>query len=270
MLIDTHAHLDFPDFADDLDGVLARAADHGVLEIVTIGIDVASSRRAVALAQDLPRVFATVGIHPHGAQVLGDPTLEELRGLARQHRVVAIGEIGLDYYRDRQPRDVQRQCLGQQLELAVRTELPVVIHVRAAYADFMAIIADYVTELPGVVLHCFAGDWEVAERALDWGFYLSIPGTVTFAKAELQQQVAQRAPLERLLLETDAPFLAPVPYRGKTNEPSFLRYTAQKVADLRRIPLEELARATTENATTVFKLDGWRQQRQDVGNRGGL
>jgi TatD DNase family protein len=254
MLIDTHAHLDFPEFAGDLNGVLMRAADNGVTRIVTIGIDVASSSRAVELAQSLPQVFATVGIHPHGATVLSDQTLDDLRRLARQRRVVAIGEIGLDYYRDRQPRDIQRQCLRQQLDLAVELGLPVVIHVRSAYPDFMSMIEDYAAALPGVVLHCFSGDWEVAERALEWGFYLSIPGTVTFAKAEIQQQVVQRMPLERLVLETDAPFLAPVPYRGKSNEPSYLLYTAQKVADLRRVPLEAVARQTALNAEQVFDL----------------
>jgi TatD DNase family protein len=174
--------------------------------------------------------------------------------LGRQPRVVAIGEIGLDYYRDRQPRDIQQRCLRQQLELAVELKLPAVIHVREAYEDFLTVISDYAGSLTGLVLHCFSGDWPVARRCLELGGYLSIPGTVTFAKADTQQQVVRQAPLERLLLETDAPFLAPVPYRGKTNEPSYLLHTAQKIAELRGLPLAEVARQTTENARSVFRL----------------
>jgi TatD DNase family protein len=253
MLIDTHVHLDFPEFAD-LDGVLARAAQNGILEMVTIGIDAASSGQAVALAQSHERIYATVGLHPHGAAVLIAERLDELRGLGRQSRVVAIGEIGLDYYRDRQPRDIQQRCLRQQLELAVELKLPAVIHVRDAYEDFLTVISDYARSLTGLVLHCFSGDWPVARRCLDLGGYLSIPGTVTFAKADIQQQVVRQAPLERLLLETDAPFLAPVPYRGKTNEPSYLLHTAKKIAALKELPLAEIARQTTENARNVFHL----------------
>jgi TatD DNase family protein len=253
MLIDTHVHLDFPEFAD-LHGVLDRAAQHGVLELVTIGIDAASSRQAVALAQCHPQVYATVGLHPHGAKVLNEQMLDELRGLGRQARVVAIGEIGLDYYRDRQPRDIQKQCLRQQLELAVELMLPAVIHVREAYDDFLTVIEDYARSLTGLVLHCFSGDWQMARRCLELGGYLSIPGTVTFAKAQLQQEVARKAPMDRLLVETDAPFLAPVPYRGKTNEPSYLLHTAEKLAELRALPFSDVARQTTENARRVFRL----------------
>jgi TatD DNase family protein len=253
MLIDTHVHLDFPEFAD-LDGVLSRAAQNGVLEMVTIGIDAASSRQAVTLAQTHARIYATVGLHPHGASVLNTERLDELRGLGRESRVVAIGEIGLDYYRDRQPRDIQQRCLRQQLELAVELKLPAVFHVRDAYEDFLSILSDYAGSLAGLVLHCFSGDWPVARRCLELGGYLSIPGTLTFAKADIQQQVVRHAPLERLLVETDAPFLAPVPYRGKTNEPSYLLHTAQKLAELRGLPLAEVARQTTENARSVFRL----------------
>jgi len=260
MLIDTHAHLDFPELAHDLTSVLERAARASVLEIVTIGIDIPSSEQAVKLARSHSQVYASVGIHPHGARHLDGEILRALRDLARQERVVAVGEIGLDYYRDRQPRPAQRECLRQQLELACEEELPVVFHIRDAYEDFLEIIKDYTSALRGAVMHCFSGNWEVAGRCLDLGFYLSIPGTVTFAKAEVQQDVVRRAPLDRLLVETDAPFLAPVPYRGKDNEPSYVLYTARKIAELRGCSLEEVAARTTANARRVFRLERWEGQ----------
>ena len=255
MLIDTHVHLDFPEFVQ-LDQVLSRAFTNGVHEMVTIGIDPDSSRKAVALAQDHADIHATVGLHPHGARILDQSMLEELRHLGRHPRAVAIGEIGLDYYRDRQPRNIQRQCLRQQLELAIELRLPVVIHVRDAYADFLEIIHDYARLLDGLVLHCFSGDWAVARKCLDLGGYLSIPGTITYAKAQIQQEVVRKAPLDRLLLETDAPFLAPVPHRGKSNEPAYLLHTAQKVAELRGLHLAIVAESTTANARAVFHLIG--------------
>jgi TatD DNase family protein len=259
MLIDTHAHLDFPEFSEDLKGVLERANEAGVKKVVTIGISLTSSRKAVELANTHPEIHATVGIHPHGASSLTDQQLETLENLARSKRVLAIGEVGLDYYRDRQPRDIQQECLRQQLGLACKIELPVVFHIREAHGDFFTVIKDYVPALKGVVLHCFSGDWTVAKRCLDMGFYLSIPGTVTFPKAEIQQKVVRLAPLDRLLLETDAPYLAPVPFRGKVNEPAFVLYTAQKVANLRRCSLEEVAHQTTTNAHNIFGIESLTQ-----------
>jgi TatD DNase family protein len=254
MLIDTHAHLDFPELARDLDSVMERASRAGVREIVTIGIDVESSRRAVKLAEADPRIYATVGVHPHGAQHLEEPIMNILRRLAGSKRVVAVGEIGLDYYRDRQPRPIQQQCLRQQVELACELGLTAVFHVRDAHSDFLDIIRDYEGSLRRAVLHCFSGDWAIAEKALDMGFYLSIPGTVTYPKSEVQQDVVRRCPSDRLLLETDAPFLAPVPFRGKDNEPSYVLYTAQKVAQLRQATLDEVAHQTTLNAHAAFGI----------------
>ncbi len=253
-LIDTHAHLDFPEFSD-LEAVLSRAAQKGVAEIITIGIDLPSSARAVELAQSRPELYATVGIHPHDAFDLDPRSLDRLRDLSRRDRVLAVGEIGLDYYRDRQPRPLQRECLHRQLELACEVGLPVVFHIRDAYDDFMSIIKTYVGSLQGVVLHCFSGDWAIARRCLDLGFYLSVPGTVTFPKATKLQEVVRRAPLDRLLLETDAPYLTPVPFRGKPNEPSYVFHTAEKVAELRGASLTEVARQTTRNAHGVFRME---------------
>jgi TatD DNase family protein len=254
MLIDTHAHLDFPEFANDLEGVLNRARNAGVLEVVTIGIDLGSSRKAVELSQSHSEIYATVGIHPHDAFALTAKDREALEALAGQERVLAIGEMGLDYYRDRQPRPLQRQCFRQQLEIACQTGLPAIFHIREAHADFLEIVKDYAGSLRGGVLHCFSGDWTVAEHCLEMGFYLSIPGTVTFPKAEVLQGVVRETPLNRLLIETDAPYLAPVPHRGKVNEPAFALHTAIKIAELRRCALEEVAQQTTANARTVFRM----------------
>jgi TatD DNase family protein len=255
MLIDTHAHLDFPELSKDLTAVLERAAGNDVKEIITIGIDLESSRKAVKLAQSIDNVFATVGIHPHDAFRLDEGSRSKFLDLARQNRVLAIGEIGLDFYRDRQPRAIQKECLRQQLEMACEVRLPGVFHIRDAYEDFLEIIPDYLPRLAGGVLHCFSGDWAMAKRCLDLGFYLSVPGTVTFSKAATIQEVARRAPLDRLLIETDAPYLAPVPFRGKTNEPSYVVYTARKIAELRQCSFEEVARQTTRNAHQVFRME---------------
>ena len=256
MLVDTHAHLDFPEFVDDLDSVLQRAKKNGVEKIITIGISISTSHKAIQLANEYSDIFATAGIHPHSARDLSEQECAELKQLARDEKVVAIGEIGLDYYRDRQPRDVQRECMRRQLELACEMKLPAVFHVRDAYRDFLEIVQVYSSTMNGGIMHCFAGDWEVARKCLDLGFYLSLPGTVTFPKAQHQRETAGKAPLERLLLETDAPFLAPVPYRGKVNEPSFLTFTAREVAKLRQCGWEEIAEQTTANAYLVFSLPG--------------
>ncbi|MEN6485183.1 MAG: TatD family hydrolase [Syntrophobacteraceae bacterium] len=254
MLIDTHAHLDMPELGGDLDGVLTRAAAAGVGEIITIGVDLPSSCKALELARNCRRIYATVGVHPHDSFPLDEEAVGELIRLAGQERVVAIGEIGLDYYWDHQPRAVQQECLRRQLELAAEVALPVVFHIRNAYEDFMDIIRDYAGDLAGGVMHCFSGDWGVAEFCLDLGFYLSIPGTVTFPKSGVQQDVVRRAPADRLLVETDSPYLAPVPWRGKVNEPAFVACTARKVAELRDCTFEEIAGQTTGNARRAFGL----------------
>jgi TatD DNase family protein len=255
-LVDTHAHLDFPEFSRDLPAVLERASRAGVLKIVTIGIDLESSRKAVELAEQHEHIYATVGIHPHGARRLDDGTVDSMRRLAAHKKVVAVGEIGLDYYRDRQPRPAQRECFQQQVELACELGLAAVFHVRDAHEDFLRLISPFAGKLRRGVLHCFSGDWTVAEEALGMGFYLSIPGTVTYPKAQAQQEVVRRCPMNRLLIETDAPFLAPVPFRGRDNEPAYVLYTAQKIAQLRQCSLDEVAHHTTLNAHDAFGIPG--------------
>ena len=253
-LIDTHAHLDFPEFFDCIPATLQRAREAGVQKVITIGIDIESSRKSVALAQSFDSVHAVAGIHPHDSFVLDAGSLKELEDILRSDRVVAVGEIGLDYYRDRKPHPVQLDCMRRQIELACKVRMPAVFHVRDAWDDFFRIIPEYIPSLPESVMHCFSGDWEIARKCLDMGFYLSIPGVVTFPKSGVLQDVAARAPLDRLLVETDAPYLAPVPYRGKTNEPAFVLHTARKVAELRNEPLEKIAGYTTRNAKSVFRI----------------
>lgn len=254
MLIDSHAHLDFPEFAGDMQGVLDRARQNGVTRVITIGIDAASSAAAADLALAHPSIYATAGIHPHDARHLTPGETDALRAIALRPKVLAIGETGLDYYRNRQPREIQRNCLRMQIELARDLKLPVVFHIREAFDDFFTIASEYASVLEGSILHCFSGDWKTARRCLDMGFHLSIPGTVTFSKAETQQDVARKAPLDRLLVETDAPYLAPVPYRGKVNEPSYVLHTARKIAELRGMAFEDLATATTANTLRAFHI----------------
>jgi TatD DNase family protein len=253
-LIDTHAHLDFPEFADSIPAVIQRALKAGVSTIVTIGIDIDSSRKAAEIAGSCDRIYASAGIHPHASFSPDAGDLRELEKIAANRRVVAIGEIGLDYFRDRQPHPIQIECMRRQIETAVKIAKPVIFHIRDAWEDFFRIVPEFAPSLPPCVMHCFSGDWTVARRCMDLGFYLSIPGVVTFSKAQTLQDVVKRAPLDRLLVETDSPYLAPVPYRGKTNEPAFVLHTAGKIAECRKEPLEQVAAQTTQNARTVFRM----------------
>lgn len=254
LLVDTHCHLDFEDLAGEHESILARAKQVGVEQVITIGIDLPSSRRAIALAEANGAIYATIGIHPHNARALSSKDIQELLTLGRKSQVVAYGEIGLDFYRNYKPRPVQTSCLHEQLNVARELGLPVVIHDREAHEEVLQILRDQKAWEIGVAMHCFSGDWMFAKKCLDLGLYLSIAGPVTYAKAQILQNVARQCPLDRLLLETDAPFLAPVPKRGKRNEPAFLIHTAEKIASLRNIPLEKVARQTTSNARRLFKL----------------
>jgi TatD DNase family protein len=253
-LIDTHAHLDFPEFANRLPTLIDRAFEAGVSQIVTIGIDMESSRKAALIAQSYESIYAAAGIHPQASFILNSQELAALEKIATENKVVALGEIGLDYYHETQPRGVQKECLALQLQLAVKIAKPVVFHIRNAWDDFFPLVSEFAPSLPASVMHCFSGDWATARRCLDMGFYISIPGVVTFNKAESLQEVARRAPLERLLVETDSPYLAPVPFRGKTNEPAFVVHTATKIAQCRKEPLEKVASSTTDNARKVFGI----------------
>lgn len=260
-LIDTHCHLDFPDYQGDLPAVLERARDAGVGHIITVGIDLSTSRAAIDLAVRYPALFATVGVHPHHVKELVEADYTRLRELARHPCVVAYGEIGLDYVKDYSPPALQREHFARQVALARELAQPLIIHDREAHDDTVAILREALPLAAGGVMHCFSGDAAFAEVVLDLGFYISIPGVVTFPKAGAMQEAVRQVPLERLLLETDGPFLAPVPRRGKRNEPQLLLHTAQKVAELKGVAIEEVARATTANAERLFRL----QEKRYVG-----
>jgi TatD DNase family protein len=254
-LIDTHAHLTDDRFAGDLPDVLQRAQEAGLCAVINAGFDLASSQRAVALAASVPMVYAAVGIHPHEASAMDIHVLEEIRRLAGSGKVVAVGEIGLDYYYNHAPRQRQQETLRAQLGLARELKLPVIVHDREAHGDILSILQE---EPPGSlagVMHCFSGDRAFAARCLELGLYISIAGPVTFKKASELADVAAYVPADRLLLETDAPYLAPVPYRGRRNEPAYVMAVAQQVAQIRQVGTEELAAMTTANAIRLFGLD---------------
>jgi TatD DNase family protein len=253
-LFDTHAHLHFPEFGGDLGEVLARARSAGVRRMLTIGTEIDSARAAVALAEREPDVWAAVGIHPHEASTADAPALEELERLARHPRVVAVGEIGLDFFRDLSPRDAQDTAFRQQLDLARRLGKPVVLHCRDAHAETLAILAEARVGERGGIMHCFSGDVEIARRCLDLGLLISLAGPVTYPKARALPDVARFVPADRLVIETDCPYLPPQPHRGKRNEPAYLAITAAHVAKLRGEPVERLAARLTENAQALLGI----------------
>lgn len=252
-LIDTHAHLDHPRFDDDREDVLERAWAAGLVAVVTIGSDLASSERAVALAEAYGPVYAAVGIHPHEAAGATEETFQRLRKLTKHPKVVAVGEIGLDYYYDHSPRSVQRDVFVRQLGVARETGLPFIVHNREAHDDVMAILRDEAVGLPGV-LHSFTGDGDMAAECIERGYMLSTGGMVTFGNAERIRDVMMTISLDKLLLETDAPYLTPVPLRGRRNEPAYTRHVAEFLARERELDVEEVARRTTAAAIELFRL----------------
>ena len=256
-LFDSHSHLDFPNLAADLPAVLARAGAAGVRYIVTVGAGegIGASSRAIVLAQAHPNIWAAVGCHPHDAKVLTDEDLGRLAALARSPRVVALGEIGLDYAKEYSPREVQQKRFRDQLRLARELDLPVVIHDRDAHDDTLAILRKVGVGPRAGIMHCFSGDAGLALELIGMGFYISVPGVITFANAKQLQNAARAVPLDRLLIETDSPFLAPVPHRGKRNEPAFVRLTAEALARVRGESLAAVAAATTQNAARVFGIE---------------
>lgn len=255
-LFDTHAHLGLEDtYERDLDEVLRRAEAAGVRYIATVGIDLAESRRAVEIAEEHERVFAVVGIHPHEAKGLTKEVLGEMSLLAGRKKVVAYGEIGLDFYRNLSPKTAQFSAFREQIRLAKSLNLPIVIHDREAHEETLNILKEEKADEVGGILHCFSGDVRMAWDCIAMGFLISIPGTVTFKNAKRVQEVVREVPLDYLVVETDSPFLTPVPHRGRRNEPAYVRYTAEAVASIKKVPLEEVAKATTQNARAVFKIN---------------
>lgn len=249
--VDTHAHLDGAEYSSDLDAVLARAASAGIGAIVSAGQDEATSRATLELAARHHSVRPAVGVHPHLASSAGD--LAWLADLVRDERVVAVGECGLDYHYDFSPRDVQRDVFSRQLELAAQTHKPIIIHCRESEDDLVEHLRRYYARERRAVVHCFTGAYDFGKALIDeFDVYLGIGGAVTFKKAEALHDAAARLPLERLVLETDCPYMTPAPHRGKRNEPAYLTLTCARLAELRGTTVEAIAEATTANAQRLF------------------
>ncbi len=261
-LTDTHCHLDFEAFDEDRDAIIDRAQQAGVKYMINPGVDIKSSQKAVCLAEQNRAIFAAVGIHPNNIEN-GDKWLNQLKELSKHSQVVAIGEIGLDYYRKTNPIDYQKQQFNIQLILANEVNLPIIVHSRQAGNDVIKILSEWKNKLenensplqkmPGV-LHSFSEGFEIAQKALELGFYLGITGPITFRNAKDLQGVVAKIPLDRILIETDAPFLTPHPYRGQRNEPANTVYIAEKIAQIYNLPLERVIKQTTLNAIRVFRL----------------
>lgn len=251
-IVDSHCHLNFPDFEGRIPDILQNAADNQISHLLCISTSWENQVEVIEMAEKYPQIFASVGKHPTTEGGF-EPTAEDLLKAAENPRVVAIGETGLDYFRSEGDLTWQHERFHAHIEAAKVCKKPLIIHTRAAAEDTMNTLRDRNASEAGGVMHCFAEDWDVAKAALDIGFYISFSGIVTFKSAKSVQEVAMKAPLDRILVETDAPYLAPVPHRGKTNEPAFVRHTAEYVADARGISLEELAAATTKNFFELFK-----------------
>jgi TatD DNase family protein len=255
MLIDSHAHLGMPQFDRDRYEVIRRAIDAEVDFIFTVGTDIRDCRRAIEIARGNERVFAIIGIHPHNAKDINEGTFTDLRVLSQDERVKAIGEIGLDFFRKLSPKDVQMVRFRQQIDLAKELDLPIVVHARDAQKEVLTILREEEAGEIGGVFHCFSGDYDMARSCMDLGFSLSIPGTITFKNSSELREVIKRIPLDRILVETDCPFLTPMPFRGKRNEPAYVKITALKLAEVKGLPFDEVARITSKNAKRVFRLD---------------
>jgi TatD DNase family protein len=263
MFIDSHAHLDGKQFDSDREQVIARAQEAGVRTMVAIGNGDGPPTldAGIQIADQHPFIYATIGIHPHEARLASDHAYAEMERLARHPKVIAWGEIGLDYYYDHSPRETQKQVFVRQMELAAAAQLPIVIHCRPsngsdnAWEDCLGLIQEqWAPKGLGGILHCFTGNWAQARRALDIGFMISFAGNVTFPKAQQIRDAALEVPLDRMLIETDSPYLAPVPHRGKRNEPAFVKETARKLGELRGFSVEEVGEQTSRNFYNFFKL----------------
>lgn len=262
MFVDSHAHLDGKQFDSDREGVIARAREAGVQTMVAIGNGDGPPKfdAGIHLAEQYPYMFATIGIHPHEAKLADDASYHEMARLAQHPKVIAWGEIGLDYYYDHSPRHTQKEVFARQMELAALAELPIVIHCRPsdgsddAWNDCLAMIENqWAPNGLGGILHCFTGNVAQVKRALDMGFMISFAGNLTFPKAQQIRDAALEVPLDRMLIETDAPYLAPVPHRGRRNEPAFVKETARKLGELRGLSMEEIGERTSRNFYNFFK-----------------
>ncbi|HSU80590.1 MAG TPA: TatD family hydrolase [Candidatus Angelobacter sp.] len=254
MLFDTHTHLNAEQFEADYKEVIERAREAGVTNMVVVGFDRPTITRAMELIDLYDELYASVGWHPVDAIDMTESDLAWLESLAKHPKVVALGEMGLDYHWDKSPAEIQKEVFRVQIQLAKKLKLPIIIHNREATEDIIQILDEEDAKKVGGIMHCFSADWEAAKRCLDMNFHISFGGPVTFKNAEATREVARHVPLDRLLIETDCPYLSPHPFRGKRNEPARVRLVAEQLADLKGLSLEELGRMTTENAKRLFQI----------------
>lgn len=254
MLFDTHAHINVNQFDEDRKEVIERAFSEGVEYIVVVGFDRETIPSALKLAEDYDKIYAAVGWHPVDAIDMTEEDLRWLEELSAHPKVVALGEMGLDYHWDKSPKEIQKEVFRKQIRLARKVKMPIVIHNREATADIVDILKEEKASEVGGIMHCYSGSVEVAKECLDMNFYISLGGPVTFKNAKKPKEVAKEIPLDRLLIETDCPFLAPHPNRGRRNEPAYVKLVAEQIAELKGLSVEEIAKATTENAKRLFKL----------------
>ncbi|WP_062051210.1 TatD family hydrolase [Bacillus sp. JCM 19034] len=254
MLFDTHVHLNADQFQDDLEVVIDRAKAAGVQNMVVVGFDELTIKRAIELVETYEWMYAAVGWHPVDAIDMTDEHLQWLEHLASHPKVVALGEMGLDYHWDKSPKEVQKEVFRKQIALAKKVELPIIIHNREADQDIVDILREENASEVGGIMHCFGGSIEIAQQCIDMNFYISLGGPVTFKNAKRPKQVAKAISLDRLLIETDCPYLAPHPNRGKRNEPAYVRLVAEQIAELKEVDLEEIMKATTANAKKIFNI----------------
>lgn len=254
MLFDTHAHLDDERFNRDRDELIRGLPGKGVSRVICPGIDVASSQECISISEKHEIVYAAIGIHPHEAKSTEKGYLDKLRAMAAHKKVLAVGEIGLDYHYEHSPRDIQQCRFVEQIELASELGLPIIIHNRESHEYMLNILTSKKDMIVGGVMHCYSGSWEMAKLFLDLGLYISLAGPVTFKNAKGPVEIAKNIPLDRLLVETDSPYLTPVPYRGKRNDPSHVGLVAEKIGEIRGISTEEIVSVTADNAKKLFNL----------------
>lgn len=254
MFFDTHAHLDDEQYSEDQETVIKRAYEAGVQLMVNVGYNVTSAQNTLELTQKFDFIYGAVGLHPHEAQDLNEKSLQILRQMAQRPRIVAIGEIGLDYYYDHSPRDTQHKVFREMIKLAREVGLPIIIHDRDAHEDTLRIVKEENAGEIGGVFHCYSGSWPLAQEILELGFYLALGGALTFKNARKAVEVVREIPLEKLLIETDCPYLTPVPYRGKRNEPAYVIQVAEAIAAIKGLSVEKVARATLANGKRLFGI----------------
>jgi TatD DNase family protein len=254
MLFDTHVHLNAEQFNDDLQEVIDRAMAEGVTNMVVVGFDQITIEKAIKLAEQYEFIYASVGWHPVDAIDMTEDHLEWLRELAGHPKVVALGEMGLDYYWDKSPKEIQKEVFRKQIRLAKEVQLPIIIHNRDATADIVDILKEEQAGEVGGIMHCYSGSVETALECIEMNFYISLGGPVTFKNAKKPKEVAESIPMERLLIETDCPYLTPHPYRGKRNEPAYVKLVAEEIAGLKGVSLEDVAEATAKNAKKIFGI----------------